>query len=690
MRIALILLLLVPLAMAGALFGLFVVWGEDLPTPRTPGEVEPSINTVLIDKNGRVIDEFFVENRNPIRLRETPDIVRQAFLATEDRRFYRHWGIDLWAVFRAFRSNLASGQIAQGGSTITQQLARNLFLSNSQTFTRKIKEAILAVRLERSFSKDEILELYLNQIYLGEGAYGIQAAADRYFGKDVQELVAPEAAMVAGLAANPSAFSPLRHPEAARERRNVVLRRMHQQGYLDDAALSAAMQSDVTLGSARSTRSAAPYFTEHVRRELIARYGATELYRGGLKVYTTLDLDLQNAAESAMEEHIRELEEKNAYRYLRHEGQRAGSLAEKGGKIPYLQGALVALEPQSGAIRALVGGREFGESSFNRATQAHRQPGSAFKPFVYASALQRGHKTNDLVLDAPITEGWIGAGGKRQTWSPQNFDRKFHGSVTLRYALMKSINTPSIRLLKEAGPKRVAEIAQSMGIESPLPIELSLALGTGETTPLELTSAYGSFANSGIWREPFSIERVEDRHGRTVERHQANSREGLDEISCYETLSLMRSVFDGGTAWKARAEYEFDAPAAGKTGTTDDYSDAWFVGFVPRLSCGVWIGFDEKKPIGAKMTGASAALPPWCVFMRKAVEIYGKEEFTPPPGMVEVVTCVYSGRLARGACPRSAKDAFRVGKQPLDYCGIHLGPAGGTGTEAPLEEAPED
>lgn len=687
MRAFLVLLVVIPVLIASVIFGLFMLWGEDLPTPRTPREVEPSTNTVVFDRRGEVIDEFFIENRRPVRFEEVPRVMKQAILATEDRRFYRHWGIDLWAVFRAFRSNLIHHGISQGGSTITQQLARNLFLSNSQTVSRKLREAILAIRLERSFSKDEILELYMNQIYFGEGAYGVNAAADRFFGKSIHNITIEEAATIAGLAANPSAYSPLKHPDASRARRNVVLRRMEQAGVIDRQTRENLDDSEIQLGVRSKSRSKAPDFTEMIRRELQDRYGSTDLYRGGLRVYTTLDRKLQETAVAALEAQLQEIESKHSlsYRYLNSQDTRMGTLKDRT-RTPYLQGALVAVEPQSGAIRAMVGGRNFEESNFNRAVQSKRQPGSAFKPLIYATALSQGGAITDIVVDSPASYSWIGAGGKRQVWSPQNFSHKFLGPVTLRYALMKSINIPAVRTLEKVGSKNVIELAHRMGIEGELPPQLSLALGTGEVSPLEITAAYATFANQGIWRQPYAIERVEDRYGRTLESHVPKSREALDEQASYLTTSMLRSVLDHGTAWKARKDYGFTAPAAGKTGTTDDYSDAWFVGYVPQLACGVWVGFDEKKPIGPRMTGAAAALPVWCAFMNAAVETYGVADFTPPPGIVEVETCMTSGAVANPACPKSSRDAFRVGDAPTRGCPIHTGtPAAG-----PLQEEPDD
>ncbi|MCA9729377.1 MAG: PBP1A family penicillin-binding protein, partial [Candidatus Eisenbacteria bacterium] len=590
MRIFLTLVILVPLSMAGAVYLLFFLWGDELPSPRTLRELEPSVNSVVLDRRGEVIGEFFVENRSTISLQEMPEQIREAILATEDTRFYRHWGWDLQGIVRAFGTNLLSGGIEQGASTITQQLARKLFLSDSQTIERKLKEAVLAIRLERSFSKDEILELYLNKIYFGDGAYGVEAAAQTYFGKPAHDLDLEECALLAGVIANPAAFSPSRKPDRARQRRNLVLRRMEQAGAIDSLTRAAAETTAVVLhaGGGRTT-SRAPYFTESVRRELAERYGDDAVYSGGLTIHTTLDLRLQEAASEAMEKQIAAVEKQQAHRfaYLREEGKSMGHLQNPEQGTPYLQGALIAVEPQTGAIRAMFGGRSFAESKFNRATQALRQPGSAFKPIIFTLAVMDGHRPNEILLDTPLSYDVPGPGNRITNWSPKNFDLQFRGPVTLRYALMKSINIPAVRLLEQEEPRRAIELAHGMGIDRPLPPYLSLALGTGELTPLEITSAYGIFANQGIYQEPYLIDRVENRYGHLLEEHSPHSREVVDERTAGIMVSLLRSVMDHGTGAPARYKHGFRAPAAGKTGTTDDYSDAWFVGASPRITVGV-------------------------------------------------------------------------------------------------------
>lgn len=674
--------------MAGAVYGLFAMWGRDLPSPQSPREVEAPRKTLLYDRNGELAGEFFIENRMPLPLAQIPEVVRQAVLATEDRRFFQHWGVDLAGVARALFSNVAAGDIRQGASTISQQLARNAFLSHSQTVERKIREAILAIRLERSFSKEEILGFYLNRIYFGEGAYGVEAASQRFFGKPCAELLLPEAALLAGLPANPAAYSPLRHPEAALRRRNSVLRRMEDAGVIDPATRETAEATPLELGSRSRVDSAAEYFAEMVRMEMMDRFGGTEVYGGGLTVYTTVDLRLQRAAAAALEKQLREIEKKEALYYRRSLGVeiRGDSPADRGATTRYLQGALVAVEPQNGAIRAVVGGRSFAESNFNRAVQAKRQPGSAFKPIVFAQALREGWGPESMVDDSPITFNWGG-----QTWSPKNFDRKFRGPVTVRYALQKSINVTSVRLVQAVGAKDVVQLARDLGLSGTMGAHLSIALGTEEVTPLELTAAYGCFANHGILAETHSIERIEDRYGRVIYEHQPASREVLDEKTAAGMVDLLRSVIDHGTGWPARGKMDFRAPAGGKTGTTDEYSDAWFVGFIPRLACGVWVGFDEKRTIGSRMTGAAAALPAWANFMKEAVEVYGWEEFPNERGLVELSVCTETGQVSTPGCPQIRTETYDLGHAPRQLCERHVGrPPVRRAAPAPPEEEHED
>ena len=665
-------LLTVPLLLAGLIYGLFAVWGNRLPVPKTMDEVQLSARSVVYDRENRVIGSYYIEDRLPVPLAEVPEHLVDAVIASEDRRFYSHWGVNIAAIARAVVRNLMAGGVTQGASTITQQLARNLFLDQSRTLERKLKETVLAVRLERSFSKDEILELYLNRIYFGEGAYGVQAAAHRYFGKDVGSLSIAEAALIAGIPANPGLFSPIRHPDAALGRRNRVLRAMRDQRVISEEEFRRSTAEDLGVLSGGSPFGGAPYLLEYLRLQLMERYGAHGVYQEGLQIHSTLDLDLQRAAEEAVEKHTRGIESKHLYRDTFEKFQRASRSGEE--RTPYLQAALVAIEPQTGTILAMVGGRSWQDSRFNRATQARRQPGSAFKPFIYALALRDGARTNDIIIDEPVSYP-VGSNPALGFWSPRNFKDGFEGPMTLRYALAKSVNIPSVKLLHRIGPSRLVDFVRSFGLEGDIPPYLSLALGTAEVTPLEMASAYAAFANQGIYMFPVGIERIEDRLGRVLERARPETREALDERTNALVVSLLRSVFDRGTAAVARYEMGLTAPAAGKTGTTDDYTDAWFIGFVPRCACAVWVGFDEKRTLGDKMTGAKAALPIWVDFMKVFIAKYGEEDFPVPSGLTPVTTCAVTGLLASPSC-RPVADLFVPGTEPRQTCsGVHALPS---------------
>lgn len=680
------LLVAVPILMAAGLYALFLIWGNELPVPTTVEELQPSARSIVYDRNGEIVGGYFVEDRIPVALGEVPELMKQAILASEDRRFYSHWGLNLSAMVRALLTNVRAREVTQGASTITQQLARNLFLDQSRTVERKLKEIVLAIRLEHSFSKDEILELYLNRIYFGEGAYGVQAAARRYFGKDLAELTAPEAAMIAGLPANPSAFSPVRHPEAAQGRRNRVLKAMREMGFIDGPACDAATASPMEIRRGASVSGEAPYFLEYVRLQLMERYGGKGVYQGGMQIHTSLDLRLQRAAERAVDLGTAQIESEHIYRETFASFRESAERKNADGRTPYLQAALVALEPQTGQILAMVGGRAWEDSRFNRAVQARRQPGSAFKPFIYASAIRAGKKSNDIVVDEPVSYP-MGYAASMGRWTPHNFKNRFEGAMTLRHALARSINIPSVKLLESLGPGRVVDFAHACGITGDIPPYLSIALGTAEVTPLEIAGAYGAFANYGILVQPTAVTRIEDRIGRVIMESKPASSEALDEKTSAIITTMMRAVLDRGTASPARSKMNFHSPAAGKTGTTDDYTDAWFIGFTPRCACAVWVGFDTKRTLGGGMTGAKAALPIWTDFMKDYVAFYGEEDFVAPDGVTLVHTCDSTGRLATDGCP-SLLDAYLAGTEPTGYCTVH-----GGATAPPLEEevtTPED
>ncbi len=674
------------LLLAALFYVIMSTMGEDLPSPRSYEDVQQSASTRILDMDGRLVDELFVEDRVPLPLSAIPQDFLHAIIAVEDRRFYHHWGLDPLRVLRAAQRDIVELEVREGASTITQQLARNLFLHHRRTWKRKIQEAVLAIRLERAFSKDEILELYANQVYFGEGAYGVEAAARRFCGISASELGTDQCAMLAGIVGNPAAFSPTRHPDACLARRNLVLRAMVRSGDLDAQICDQLVELPLRLKGAGKEGRHAAYFVEAVRRDLARTYGSTNIYHLGLNVETTLDLELQEAAERILEEHLQRIEEANAYPYLWGRPdlllRRYGLPAQDSLDAPLrLQGALVALEPATGAVRAIIGGRNFEESEFNRALQAPRQPASAFKPFIYAEAIRRGYRTNSTLLDAPVTFRIPGAPPDKATWSPSNFERGYRGSVTLRFALMKSINIPTARLLSELGPHSVAQLAHQMGIESHLPEVLSLATGTGEVRLLELTSAYSAFPNHGIRVEPYLVERVADRSGHLMESHEMHSEQVLDERTSYIVTHMLQSALDRGTGHTARSLWEYHGVGAGKTGTNNDYTDAWYVGFTPRLAVGVWVGFDLKIPIGGAKTGtgSAAALPIWAQVMRFAESRYGAPDFAAPEGIVKVTTCLYSGLLATPSCPVAIEDVYVRGTAPTQYCKGH-------GAETPSED----
>ena len=654
---------------AGAVFGVVQWLRKDLVSPQAMLAIQPPVKTVVYDARGRVLHEFFNENRSSVPLRQIPRHLVNATIATEDRSFYQHWGVDLWGVARAAVTDVLHMRRAQGGSTITQQLARNRFLTHEKTWTRKLKETALAIEIERHYTKDEILELYFNQIYFGEGAYGVEAASKTYFGKPLRELSLPECALIAGVPANPSFYSPRRRPAAAKARRAKVLRNMLTTGAITQVEFNNAMSAPLGVTPVRYSNDRAPYFVEMVRLHLDEKYGSNAVYEGGLKVYTTLDIDLQQIAERALEKQLTSLEAdlkvKNTlvgYTLPTTDAQRASQ------STPYLQGSMVAIDPRTGYIRALIGGRNWNHSNFNRATQALRQPGSAFKPFVYTAAMDNGFHPTDVIVDEPVSF----PGGNGELYQPQNYDNTYRGAVTLRYALQQSINIPAIKLLRKVSTSLVASYARRMGIRSPVGQNLSLALGSSEVTLLELTTAYGVFANRGIRSDPLFVLKVEDKNGNVLEKNSPRPVEVLSEATASVMTSMLRSVMDHGTGYPARAR-GFNSPAAGKTGTMDEYRDAWFVGYIPSLVCGTWVGYDEKKVIGPGMTGARAALPIWTDIMIGATRGRPVEDFPEPAGTTSRQVCAETGMLATDACPSVTNEIFDEGSAPTETCTTHEG-----------------
>lgn len=654
-----------------------------LPSLSRLDQIVPPVKTTIYDRNGEPISELFQENRVLVPLEELPVPLVDAVLVTEDRRFREHWGVSLSDNLRALLVDIRTGRKAQGGSTITQQLARNLFLTHEKVITRKIREVLLAIEIEKRYTKDEILEMYLNQIYFGHGAYGVEAAARLYFGKPARDLSLGESALLAAIPKNPAGYSPIRHPAAAIERAKVILGLMAEAGVVTREQADAAAAELKPIAGRRGRVREAPYFVEYVRQELQSHYPPEVLYGGGLKITTTLDLGLQRAAEEAIEGRLSGLERRMGYRVrlgdeIEPEGGRPG-VRETG----YIQGALLALEPRTGEIRAMVGGRDFGDSHFNRAVQARRQPGSAFKVFVYTAAIDRGLRPSDICLDTPLVIPVAGA----EDYRPQNIDGEFRGPMTIRDALKKSINIPAIRTLLRLTPEVVVEYARRLGVTSDLLPVPSLALGSSEVTLLEMVSALSVFPNQGVRAEPTAILRIEDRDGHVLEEARPRLREALSPQTAYVMTTLLESVVNEGTAARIRGS-GFRGAVAGKTGTPNDYTDAWFIGFTPQLVCGVWVGFDRKATIGDDQTGSRTALPIWIDFMTAA----GRTDDPPfprPEGIVEKVVCHETGLLGTARCPEVYSEVFIRGLEPTSPCNVHDPGARAEGEAARLRGAIE-
>lgn len=662
---------------AGTLFSAYRYFARDLPSTSRLEMIEPTLKTQVFGADSSVVGEFFVEDRALVPIEELPPYLTDAFVAVEDRKFYSHWGVDLFGIARAVLSNLRHGRTVQGGSTITQQLGRNLFDMFENTLTRKIKEALLATRIERAYSKDEILEMYLNQIYFGGGAHGVEAAAQVFFGKKAKDLDIGEATLLAGLPKNPRDYSPINHLDRALKRRAVVLQAMVETHKLTHEEADSIGASSVIVRPGKAGRSEfAAYFLEEIRQYLEDKYGADRIYRDGLKVYTGLDPYLQRVAEDSMEMHLRRIEAARGYVDTRARYEKALSGDEDAGLPEYIQGAMVAIDVKTGLVRALVGGRSFKHSKFDRAVQAKRQPGSAFKPFIFTAALENGYTPADILLDAPIVLDLPNG----DVWKPQNYSETFEGEVTLRHALNASINIAAIRLLMAMGPVEAINVAHRLGIKSDLENVYSLALGVSEVTLLEITNAYATIAAGGMRGEPLFISKVVDREGRVLEENTVFREEVLDPKVNFMITNLMESVMNEGFGHNARV-FGFNEPAAGKTGTTDLCTDAWFVGFTTDLAVGVWSGFDEKKTMGKKMTGAFVSLPTWTAVMKAAYRDRHAHPFEEPEGIQHRVVCEKTGLLATEACPKIRREVFIEGTEPTRACDRH-----GSANSRPIQD----
>lgn len=729
----------------------FYLMIRDLPDIYNLKDYRPSISTRIYAEDNRLIHEFFLEDRRVLHISKVPKYVINAFVAAEDTRFFEHKGIDLYGIARAFLKNIEHGAIVQGGSTITQQVAKSFYLSSEKTFGRKIKEAVLAYKIDKYLKKYEILNLYLNQIYMGHGTYGIEAASQCYFGKSAVDLNLAEAALIAGLPKAPSKFSPFVNLERAKQRQAYVLNRMCEDGYITEAQKEAALKAKIRLHAQTPKGKIGPYFIENVRRYILANYGSDVLYKEGLDIYTTMDVEMQRAAEAAVERGLQELEKREGFRtpikrisknnytaFLDAVSRELGKKPVTRGlivkalvedideknrivklrigkhravasfddvvanyspiemeKIPSktaarllragdtmdvrvietgdplkvavelkrsVQGALLCMDAKTGELRAMVGGRDFTRSEYNRATQARRQPGSCFKPLIYTAAFDKGITAAKIYVDEPLSfKGAMPDGGE---WNPQNFDREYHGPTSLRTALVHSRNIVTIKLLQEIGVDYAADYAANMGIISPLARNLSLALGTSAITLQELVRAFGVLANEGRRVQPFFIKKIVDRTGNVFEEHAPVIEQVIDPKVAFITTSILQDAVQRGTGTRVRP---IGRPVAGKTGTTDDLKDAWFVGYTPSYVTGVWVGFDDGTPLGKREVGGLAAAPIWLYFMERALLAKPIEEFPVPPDILAVKIDPKTGLLAKPLSGDAVTEYFLTGTAPSDY-----------------------
>lgn len=740
-----------------AIAGLYFYFCVDFPKISSLADYRPPIITTLFSDNGSKIAEFYKERRIVIPYDDMPEMLVKAFIAAEDARFFEHIGIDVLSIIRAFLKNIEAGNIVQGGSTITQQVAKSFFLTPVRSYRRKIKEAILAYRIDKKFSKKEILYLYLNQIYMGHGAYGVQAAAENYFGKSVKDLSLAECSMLAGLPQAPSRYSPFSHPEKAKERQIYVLNRMVEEGYINRSQAAKTIQEKLDIRPRQQFfRRVAPYYSEHVRRYVEEKYGANALYKDGLKIYTAVDVELQQAALAQIQKGLRELDKRQGFRgpvkhlepveiegfskqlqekfyhnpirkgvvvggvviavddkgktvtvrmgssvgiivfddmrwarkpdpeitYYETKLSRPGDILKPGDVVlvrvkdrsedediwqlaleqePAAQAALLCIEAETGHVRAMVGGRDFRNSQFNRAVQARRQPGSAFKPVIYAAALDKGYTPATMIVDSPVIFQNEKTGFE---WKPKNYGEKFYGPTLLRTALAKSRNVVTIKIVQDIGIDYVLDYARKLGITSDLSRNLSLSLGSSGVSLLELTTAYSVFTNRGYLVPPKFVTKIVDREGNVIEQSTLEKEKRIEETTAYIMTSLLEKVVKDGTGWRIRA---LGRPAAGKTGTTDGLHDAWFVGYTHKFITGVWVGFDNEASLGKGETGSRAASPIWLSFMQKTLKNEPIRVFQIPKGIVFSKIDSETGLLPLPTSKKTIFECFKEGSVPTEY-----------------------
>jgi len=666
---------------------------SDIPSIDKLDEYTPSLTTYVYDINNQVIAEFSVEKRAILPLSKIPVDMQNAVIAMEDQNFFRHWGISPRGIARALLRDVLHRRSAQGGSTLTQQLSKLIFLKPEKTITRKIKEMVLALQIERNFSKQEILALYLNQIYLGNGVYGVQSASKLYFGKDVSEMTLGECALLTGLIPSPERFSPFSSPERAKQRRSLVLQRMRAENFITAKEAEAAALESIPTEKSTLFASHAAYFVEYVRQQLEPKYGVAQLWKGGMKIYTTLDLAMQIPAEDIMEKSLAKYDEDAAKNRAAQEAAAPAEDKDKEGEVAVssapLQGAFLILDTKTGAIKAMIGGRNYRDSKFNRVTQAARQAGSTFKPMVWMAALMNGYTPASLVEDSPMAYYYDGkdwrllegatdqysidmaiqpfVGNKDfKIWVPNDFDNKFMGRITMRRALELSRNLSSIYLVTRVGPTLVADVAHRAGIKRNLEAVPSIGLGTSLVSPIEMTSSFSTFANGGIHAVPFGVLKVTDNAGRVLEESMPEETESFSPQLSYVLVNMMKGVVQRGTGSYAS---RLKRPLAGKTGTSQDSKDMWFIGMTPDLTAGAWMGYDDYGSIPLKdWTGGGTVVPWWTEIMETVLKDQPVRDFPVPEGIVFVTVDQETGKLALPTCKKKVLEAFIKGTEPKEFC----------------------
>ncbi|MCM2266429.1 MAG: PBP1A family penicillin-binding protein [Elusimicrobiales bacterium] len=660
---------------------------SDIPSVDKLDEYTPSLTTYVYDINNQVIAEFSVEKRAILPLSRIPVDMQNAVIAMEDQNFFRHWGISPRGIMRALMRDILHRRSAQGGSTLTQQLSKLIFLKPEKTISRKLKEMILALQIERNFSKAEILALYLNQIYFGSGVYGVQSASKLYFGKDVGEMTLGECALLTGLIPSPERFSPFNNPERAKQRRRLVLQRMLAEKFIDAKEAEAAEAEPIPTEKSTLFASHAAYFVEYVRQQLEPRYGIAQLWKGGMKIYTTLDLSMQIPAEEIMEKHLAKYDQDAAKNRAAAPAPETADGVEKS-SVP-LQGGFVILDNRTGAIKAMIGGRNYRDSKFNRVTQAARQAGSTFKPFVWLAALMNGYTPASIVEDSPMAYYYDGKdwrllegatdqyaidlaiqpfiGNKDfKIWVPNDFDGKTQGRITARRGLELSRNLASIYLVTRVGPTLVADVGHRAGIKRNLEAVPSIGLGTSLVTPLEMASSFSTFANGGIHVAPFGVLRVTDNSGRVLEEAVPEETESFSPQLSYVLVNMMKGVVQRGTgAYASRLR----RPIAGKTGTSQDSKDMWFIGMTPDLTAGAWMGYDDFMSLPMKdWTGGGTVVPWWTEIMEAVLKEQPVRDFPVPDGITFATVDQETGKLALPTCKKKILESFIKGTEPKEFC----------------------